>query len=380
MPLKSAIAAALLALPAAAEPLGWTSDLESALADAASEYRPVVAVFSSPTCGWCKQLKTQVLPAPEVAELLDHFVRVEIDVTENRVAAARYGVRAVPAIRLMTSAGDVRGRHNGAITAPALKRLLGGALNADFLKAQPGESGKLLEKLESGKMELGDWPEVLVGLGDPSLATALRPAALSLEPFPAAELVRMLDSPQLVVRLGALDLLEERASDTFGFDPWGDIGDAAENTAAIERWRAWAKTGSADVSELYKELSTDEVAALIPELLSDNESRSAAAFRALSHGGDSVVSDLGHLIARRTDLEPLALRRLKAEQYALAMSGDLSAAGASSAARWCSGRSIAERPPSPSCPAKVGRRPSPSCWNSSSTQRRCSARPPSTPS
>jgi len=320
-------ASALVGAPADTPPapIVWAKGLDAALASASTEYRPVIVLFSMPSCGWCKKLKDEMLPAPEVAALLAHFVRVEIDITTAPERAAQFGIRAVPAIRILSADGTVRDGHNGAIGIPALQKLLGGALNEKFLKAQPGAASDLLKLLESGEIKLSQWPKILSALGDPNTIETLRPKALSLRPFPRLALVRMLQSPQLSVRLGALDLLEERAGETFGFDPWGDVLSDAGNAAALERWRTWSETGRTDPESLHQALSPEEISELLPELLSDNPATSATAFRRLVHAGDSAVSDLGHLILLRTDLPPATLRQLKADQYALAIGGDLSA-------------------------------------------------------
>ena len=71
-------------------------------------------------------------------------------------------------------------------------------------------------------------------------------AILALEPFPRADLAAALTDPQLAVRLGALEALEQAAGDDFGFDPWAERPETNAPPGATARRRkriccsAWA--------------------------------------------------------------------------------------------------------------------------------------------
>src|SRR5436190_4481945 len=64
------------------------------------------------------------------------------------------------------------------------------------------------------------WPALLETLGQTDFRAAVLSLVKDQQPFPAAKLVPHLTHPKLAVRLGALDLLEDVAGETFGFDPW----------------------------------------------------------------------------------------------------------------------------------------------------------------
>src|SRR4051812_29800299 len=82
----------------------------------------------------------------------------------------------------------------------------------------------LAEIEEFGDKAIPDdkWPALLEVLGSEANGRSVRALIGKQTPFPAAKLIETLANPKVAVRLGALDLLEDAAGETFGFDPWSE--------------------------------------------------------------------------------------------------------------------------------------------------------------
>ena len=87
--------------------LSWARDLDAALQVALAEYKPVLALFSLPNCGWCARLKAE-LAAPALRPVLASYVLVEIDASSSDLAQL-YGIRGVPAVVFFSGDGRSRG-------------------------------------------------------------------------------------------------------------------------------------------------------------------------------------------------------------------------------------------------------------------------------
>ena len=73
-------------------PLVWLDNIETAVNMAGMEYRPVMVLFSSPDCGWCRRLKAQIdadkhvfVPAGYTDLSDDHSYQFEITYDRNRI-------------------------------------------------------------------------------------------------------------------------------------------------------------------------------------------------------------------------------------------------------------------------------------------------------
>ena len=88
-----------------------------------------------------------------------------------------------------------------------------------------------------------DWQWTARSIADKALRSELRTALLLRDPYPRQELVALLNHEQLAVRLGALEILEEAAGDSFGLNPWASpTGEGADpaNEHALALWNRWA--------------------------------------------------------------------------------------------------------------------------------------------
>ena len=303
----------------------WARDLDSALQVGLAEYKPVLALFTLPNCGWCSRLKAE-LAAPSLRPLLASFVLAEVDASSSDIAQ-RYGIRGAPTILVFSGDGRIRGGFSGFLPAPELKETLTqyvGFAPADEEADRQGE--ERLARLAAGAPEPDDWPGLMRLLGDPARRDALRQAILELKPYPAAQLVALLDSPELAVRMGAIELLEERTGEDFGFDPWLPPLDPPA-APLRQRWLDWSaaltngavSTNAAEA--VYAPLTDARIAAYIQDILGDDRMRTVRAMQMLEAGGHHAACQLAAFVQGHPDLAPGLRRRLREVQYAILLHG-----------------------------------------------------------
>lgn len=298
----------------------WARDLEAALQVGLAEYKPVLALLSLPNCGWCSRLKNE-LADPSLRPLLASFVLVEVDADTSDLARL-HGIRSVPTVLILSGDGRVRGGFSGFQPAPELKETLAREIN---FNPADSESAALAEerfaRLVAGSPANDDWPGLLRDLGEPARREAIRQAILDLPAWPAAALVPLLDSPDLAVRIGALELLEERTGEAFGFDPWLPPSDS-DAAALRQPWLDWlANSTNAPGKDVYAPLTDARIAAYIQDILGDDRARSARAMQMLEAGGHHAALQLAAFIQAHPDLAPGLRRRLREVQYAILLHG-----------------------------------------------------------
>ena len=143
----------------------------------------------------------------------------------------------------------------------------------------PGAANLSLDQLESYRangVPDDKWTLLMETMGNQENAAAVRSLIKDAKPFPAAKLVAMLASKRLAVRLGALDLLEDAAGETFGFNPWQEDPASGPNADALARWKAWTDKGSAAVGKVAP-LTEETFRVIAQEIVSGNRERSERA-------------------------------------------------------------------------------------------------------
>jgi HEAT repeat protein len=304
----------------------WARDLDSALQVGLAEYKPVLALFSLPNCGWCSRLKAE-FAAPSLRPLLASFVLAEVDASTLNIAQ-RYGIRGAPTILVFSGDGRILGGFSGFLPAPELKETLAQYVGFAPLDAEANlQDEERFARLAAGTPQPDDWPGLMRQLGDPARRDALRQAILGLNPYPAAQLVSLLGSPDLAVRMGAIELLEERTGEDFGFDPWLPPLDppAAPLRQRWQDWAAAATNGAASTNAaaeaVYAPLTDARIATYIQDILGEDRMRTVRAMQMLEAGGHHAACQLAAFVQAHPDLAPGLRRRLREVQYAILLHG-----------------------------------------------------------
>lgn len=160
----------------------------------------------------------------------------------------------------------------------------------------------------------GEWPALLEVLGSEGNGGAVRQLIGKQTPFPAAKLVEALVHPKLSVRLGALDLLEDAAGETFGFDPWSEEPAGGANAGALEKFRAWSANGAAPATAAST-LNADSFRTLAMEIVSGERDRAERAMQRLEGFGLGAIGLIEGLLKDQPSLEEGARASLKAAVY-----------------------------------------------------------------
>ena len=103
--------------------LAWMHDETEALRVARAQNQPVVVDFMDDWWLPCKEMDVQVFANPEVAEELRDFTLLRVDLTRDDEDAAlgavkAYGVKTLPAIRIVSSTGQIVRRFDTVIDVP----------------------------------------------------------------------------------------------------------------------------------------------------------------------------------------------------------------------------------------------------------------------
>ncbi len=302
---------------AAARPAEWKTDLDEAFGLARVSLKPVLTLFTTPPCPACARLKLGPLRDDTILALLRQFECVEIDAARRGELAMRYQVRAVPAFRVLEPDGRLRDGLDGYCSSSELGAALEAFLGGVRVSA---ELAALAERIKSGKAGPADWAAALAAMGSPEGRSAIRPAVLTLSGVARGPLVDALTNATLAVRSGALDLLEELAGETMGFDPWANRESPASRES-LDRWRDWMTGTNRDLA-VYAVMTEAEFEQCLQDLIGRDPDRSARALRLLAQGGEMVVNGIVRFLESHGDLEEGAVRRIKEVQYALGIPAD----------------------------------------------------------
>lgn len=108
-----------------ADPDGWESDLEVALARGKEEHRPVLIDFWARWCGACHQLKKVTFVEEAFLEEASRFVLVRVDVSNDEDPAVlaiekQWNVTELPLLVVLDADGETRERVVDFVSADAL--------------------------------------------------------------------------------------------------------------------------------------------------------------------------------------------------------------------------------------------------------------------
>lgn len=104
------------------EASAWSSDIDTAIAEAGEAGKPIFVLFTADWCGACKQFESEVLENAAVQNRLEKFVLLRMDLTDGGgatgIAARKLGVRAIPTLLVFDSKGQPVELHEGALPVP----------------------------------------------------------------------------------------------------------------------------------------------------------------------------------------------------------------------------------------------------------------------
>jgi protein disulfide-isomerase len=95
---------------APASAIDWRQDFPSALAEASQSGKPVLVDFTASWCPPCQVMKHEVWPDDQVADAMNERyipVLVDVDRTDNKAVAQRYGITSIPTIEVVDEDGRV---------------------------------------------------------------------------------------------------------------------------------------------------------------------------------------------------------------------------------------------------------------------------------
>lgn len=309
--------------------LTWSRDLNAALAEAALEQQYVIAVVTTRGCPHSRRLKEVVLQHPDLVPLLRQLVRVEIDAATDIATTTAYSVRNVPTVLILTADGRELQRFPSGVSAEILEPMLRTLLEEQRVVQTETMEEDWVEWLDGDSLTRDQWRFVLGNLNRERVRSAVRQHLNQSELFPRAMLVEFLEDPLLAVRLAALELLEERTGDDFGFDPWQPHELLAP---ALDRWRQWAiaDTDTQEPAIAYAVLTAEQVERHVRDMMSDERMRSLRAMQSLIRGGPAILPLLDTFVEEHPDLPAGILNRLREIRYAVLLQEQ----GALDAAAW----------------------------------------------
>jgi len=194
-----------------------------------------------------------------------------------------------------------------------------------LVSAVPGRAddpvAAALKELKSGPPTAESLARTVPLLADPAARNPLRNALLALDPFPSKELVALLSDPALAIRLGALELLEEKAGGDFAFNPWSPPG-APENEGPLARWTQWSgeKPQPGGRRDL---LGEEQRRGYLRDLLGDDADKSARARRMLEADGLGAVGFLESFLTDSPGLPAGSRAKVREAQYQIVLARPL---------------------------------------------------------
>ncbi len=305
---------------AAAKTIVWLDDINSAINTALSEYKPIVVFFSSDSCAWSRRMRNETFTDAAVKSILRDFVPVIIDIDKTPRPAQRYGIMNTPTILFLSSDAEVIGRLGGYVDAADLAKYMNNLTSSDSNQFTAAID-KLLKIVGSGMVSADILKEITITMGQSRKAhRQLIQAVSSMKKFPAEELVKLLTNPQLAVRLGALEILEERAGDNFGFDPWYEKTPSKSDLEALDKWQSWKKNGKYKTFSSTAAMTAERYRSLIGNVLGSNRSSAFSAALKLKNSGRGTLTAVNQFLKTHPQLPLEQRKKLREIQYAVIFS------------------------------------------------------------
>jgi thioredoxin-related protein len=213
--------------------------------------RPMVVMFSSATCTWCRKMEVDTFPSDQVAAVADKFLWAKVDVEEHEELAARFNVRGLPHTVVLNGDDRVIAAQPGYLPPERFVEFLEAAL----ANPQPIEDvlPSLLEKLtgateaEARDAALTEIIERMALADREGRAEALE-SLTKLGALISPRLLALMADERLAVRAAAGSTLAQATKAELPFDPFAPAETRAEQLAA---WEIWIKehTPQAEIEE-----------------------------------------------------------------------------------------------------------------------------------
>lgn len=177
---------------------------------------------------------------------------------------------------------------------------------------------------DDGKLPAAEqWAVVCEACG---LHPSLRGYAAEAKPFPAVISAGLLTHPQFAVRMGALEVLEERTGQDSSFDPWQPDSDASK--AALKLWQDWAvrqEGGKVETTPPPATPAADEakLRGYLVDLVGNDVSKQERAIESLAQSGMRAVAFLEQYLHDTPQIAEGTRGRIKQAQYRLVLAESL---------------------------------------------------------
>ncbi len=297
----------------------WYNDIDVAMVKASIEYKPVMIVFMSPDCPWCLKLEDSVFTAPELQPLLKEMILVKIDITKDKKTARFYQVTGVPTISFYTANNMSLFRINGFTDKETLLKAVSSVINKKIVAQKAPKLVQLITALKKQTVTAAQWPEVMLAI---SRYTKVKKDIITLvtaiTPFPAKPLVKMLHDKRLSVRLGALEVLEERAGTDLNFDPWAKLTSPA-NITSLNKWNSWA-TAKKHKAGNFVTLTADRCSRLLLDAICGDRKREIRAARILRNGGNLTATAIREFLQQHPNISKGKRNKIKLLEYSIYIS------------------------------------------------------------
>lgn len=89
------------------ETIPWRTDFASASAEAKRTGKPMLLDFSATWCGPCQEMRRTTWSDRQVAQELDGYIPVQVDLDQNQALAQQFAVSGIPHLDLLNPNGQV---------------------------------------------------------------------------------------------------------------------------------------------------------------------------------------------------------------------------------------------------------------------------------
>ena len=88
-------------------PIAWQGTYESALEMSRQSNKPVMVVFYTDWCGWCRKMETNTFSSGSVVAESQYFINVRVNGDQRKDVLQRYGIDGFPDVVFTDSTGKV---------------------------------------------------------------------------------------------------------------------------------------------------------------------------------------------------------------------------------------------------------------------------------